>query len=161
MNKKEYQSLRQGLERTRDAAVASAEAEFKQSLEALDHLWEVAGAGGSSGRTAKKAGSRRSSGKKTTRRKSGSKKTGRGRRRGGKTLIDSMREAVHAQSGQFTIADIKQSLADSNQSLIKNTNPAVFSTTIRRLESMGEITCVERGKGRRASIYKKATAKAA
>jgi len=69
-------------------------------------------------------------------------------------LIDSMRGAVGQQRGQFTIADVKTSLGDQGVSL-RNVNPAVLSTTMKRLETLGEIKIVKRGKGRRASVYKK------
>lgn len=169
MNRTEYKSLRRKLEKARDEAIESAEAEFEQAAQALDQLWEVAGDGEPAkrgpGRPRKKKTRRKatrkkrrtaSGRKKTTRRKkktSRKKKTRRGRRgRAGGTVIDAMRNSVKKQRGQFTVADVKGGMPNT---MVKGTKPAVFSTTMKRLEDLGELQVVERGKGRRPTIYKK------
>ncbi len=159
MNRKEYQSLHKTLESARDDAIAAAEAEFDEALDALDRLWDVAGDGETKrgpGRPRKKATrSRRTTGqrKKTTRRstKKTATRRGRGGRPGG-TVISAMRSAISKQRGQFTVADVKTNMPNK---MVKGTKPAVFSTTMKRLEDLGELKVIKRGKGRRATTYKK------
>jgi len=179
MNRNEYNALRRKLEEARDDAVANAEAEFEQAAEALDRLWEVAGDGEPArrgpGRPRKKKTRRKatrkkrttrgrkkstrrkkkSSRKKSTRKKSTRKKTARRGRRGraGGSVIEAMRGAVQKQRGKFTVADVKGNMPNT---MVEGTKPAVFSTTMKRLEDLGELQVVERGKGRRPTIYKKA-----
>ncbi len=161
MKRSDYQAMQGELKAVRDEAIAAAEAKFNEAVQALDHLWSLTGDGTSApaprgrpkkrgpGRPRTKPASARQTTKKTK------KKTRRRRRSSGSgTLIDSMRDAVGKQRGQFTIADVKASLGDQGVSL-SNVNPAVLSTTMKRLESLGEIKIVKRGKGRRASVYKK------
>ena len=159
MNRKEYQSLRKKLESARNEVIATAEAEYEQGLEALDRLWDVAGDGESKrgpGRPRKKTTrSRRAATgrRKSTRRakKTSTKRDGRRGRAGG-TVIAAMRSAIAKQRGQFTVADVKSGMPDK---MVKVTKPAVFSTTMKRLEHLGELKVVKRGKGRRATTYKK------
>ena len=143
MNQREFDALKAQLERARDEAIELAEMRYQDALTALLKVYDATsnvgnGSGRGRGRVGRPAGVRQSS--------------GRGRKG---TLIDSMREAVAKQSGNFTIADVKDILAKKNPSMVRDTNPAVFSTTIKRLEQLGEIKLVKRGKGRRASIYKR------
>ena len=142
MNQREFDALKAQLERARDEAIELAELRYQDALTALLKVYDATnvanGSGRGRGRVGRPAGVRQSS------------------RRGRKgTLIDTMREAVAMQSGNFTIADIKEILAKKSPSMVRDTNPAVFSTTIKRLEQLGEIKLVKRGKGRRASIYKR------
>lgn len=169
MNRSEYQSLLKKLANVRDEAIAVAEEEFGQAVEALDQLWEIAGSGESKrgpGRPRKKTSRRRkttrkkratSTGrkKKTTRRGRKKKSTTRRGRRGraGGTVISAMRGAISKQRGSFTVGDVKTNMPNT---MVKGTKPAVFSTTMKRLEDLGEIKVVKRGKGRRATTYKKA-----
>lgn len=159
MNKRDYDSMKKQIGSIRDDAVATAEQAYQNGMNALDQLWQLT-QNGDSGSTGRRAGSTASTGttaaprKKTTRKKTAAAKTTRkrgGRRRRG-ALIESMRTAIESLSGQFTIGDVKSNLSDS---LVRNTNPAVFSTTMKRLEDLGEIQVVSRGRGRRASVYKK------
>lgn len=100
-------------------------------------------------KTTKKAGGR----KKKTSSGGGTVRVRRGRRgRPGGTVIQAMRDAIRAQSGQFTVADVKAKMPTA---MTRNTKPAVFSTTLKRLEDLGEIKVVKRGRGRRATTYKK------
>lgn len=176
MNKQEYESVKRQFERARDEAVAAAEAEYDEALTALDRVWELSGGtrrvgrprgtkkkrgGGRVGRPRGKATTRKKRGrkkKKTTRRKTtatgGRKKTRKRSKRG--SLIEAMRDAVGQQRGKFTISDVKDTLAETKPGVLSGKSAAVFSSTMKRLEELGEINIVERGRGRRASIYKKA-----
>lgn len=168
MKRSDFQTMRRELETTRNDAVAAAEAQYTEAIEALERLWSFVGDGEA---PPAKRGRKRGPGRprkaravtprsttrtKTTRKKTTRKKTGRrrGRPSSSGTLIDSMRTAVSNQSGQFSISEVKDSLTSQGVSLT-NINPAVLSTTMKRLESLGEIKLVKRGKGRRASVYKK------
>ena len=145
MNQREFDDLKAQLQRARDEAVELAEMRFSDALTALMKVYEATNNIGVSmprkrGRVGRPPGRKNSAPRK---------------RHGKTTLIDKMRDAVKVQSGNFTIANIKHELGKSDAALVESTNPAVFSTTIKRLEELGEIKLVKRGKGRRASIYKK------
>ena len=141
MNQREFDALKTQLERAREEAIELAEVRYQDALSALERVYDATNSSGSGGRGRARVG------------RSGQRGPTRRGRRG--TLIDTMRDAVSKQRGEFTIADIKYELSRRDASMVRDTNPAVFSTTIKRLEQLGEIKLVKRGKGRRASIYKR------
>lgn len=170
MNRTALQLIRTELIQNMEGSSGSERARFELALEELEQLAETRYA--ARGRR-KKAGTRKKTAKKkkTARKKAGTRKKAgarkkkkktaaggttrvrRGRRgRPGGTVIQAMRDSIRALSGTFTVADVKGRMPSA---MTRNTKPAVFSTTLKRLEDLGEIRVVKRGRGRRATTYKK------
>lgn len=107
------------------------EAEYHRKIEALETVWQM------SGEDATKAGNQPE------------KRFGKG------SLLKAVRRALEQVKGEFTLRDIQEKIGLADSAFAATVKPASLSSTLKRLETDHELEIVERGRGKRASKYRK------
>lgn len=107
------------------------EAEYHRKVEALETIWQMAGG------DANKLGSQPD------------KRFGKG------SLLKAVRHALEQVKGEFTLRDVQEKIAFADSTFAATVKSASLSSTLKRLEKDRELEIVERGKGKRASKYRK------
>jgi hypothetical protein len=70
-------------------------------------------------------------------------------------LLKAVRQSLADMDGDFTLHDVEARIRLNNPSLTTALKRPSLSSALKRLEKDSEITLVSRGRGKRASIYRK------
>jgi len=114
---------------------ADALSEYKRKLDAIEMVWRMSGG-------ANQTGASSNSFLESS--------VGKG------FLSQAIRNALKLLPGEFNIRDVEKQILAIDQALASRIKRASLSSALKRLEEEKEIVLVEKGKGKRASRYRKA-----